>query len=250
MVTPDRPQRVLPSVDAVTTAPGFVFRNATVVSGDLGIGTRENTDVLVVGDSIADVGRSLNVPEGTVEIDSRGGIVMPGMIDTHRHMWQSVMRGFGADWTLTNYFYFYYLEWGHAFRPEEVYAGNLLAGLDSLDAGVTTTLDWSHGLRTTDHAEAAVDALERLDGRYVFAYGNLSEGPWEWSTRPEFKDFVRRRLDGRGDMLRWQMAFDVPGDPAVSRGTGLRRGPRAGHEGDHAQRSVGRHVGPEHPADR
>ena len=95
------------------------------------IGTREDTDVLVVGDSIADVGRSLNVPEGTVEIDSRGGIVMPGMIDTHRHMWQSVMRGFGADWTLTNYFYFYYLEWGHAFRPEEVYAGNLLAGLDS-----------------------------------------------------------------------------------------------------------------------
>ena len=121
MVTPDRPQRVLPSVAAVTTAPGFVFRNATVVSGDLGIGTREDTDVLVVGDSIADVGRSLNVPEGTVEIDSRGGIVMPGMIDTHRHMWQSVMRGFGADWTLTNYFYFYYLEWGHAFRPEEVY---------------------------------------------------------------------------------------------------------------------------------
>jgi 5-methylthioadenosine/S-adenosylhomocysteine deaminase len=218
MVTPDRPQRALPSVDAVTTAPGFVFRNATVVSVDLGIGTRENTDVLVVGDSIADVGTSLNVPEGTVEIDSRGGIVMPGMIDTHRHMWQSLMRGFGADWTLTNYFYFYYLEWGHAFRPEEIYAGNLLAGLDSLDAGVTTTLDWSHGLRTTDHAEAAVDALERLDGRYVFAYGNLAEGPWEWSTRPEFKDFVRRRLDGRGDMLRWQMAFDVPGDPAFPEG--------------------------------
>ena len=32
MVTPDRPQRGLPSVDAVTSAPGFVFRNATVVS--------------------------------------------------------------------------------------------------------------------------------------------------------------------------------------------------------------------------
>jgi 5-methylthioadenosine/S-adenosylhomocysteine deaminase len=214
MVTPDRPERALPPADAVTTAPGFVFRNATVVTVDPAIGTLENADVLVVGDTIAAVGPSLDVPSGTVEIDSSGGIVMPGMIDTHRHMWQTLMRGFGADWTLTNYFYFYYLEWGQAFRPEEVYAGNLLAGLDSLDAGVTTTLDWSHGLRTTDHAEAGVDALERLDGRFVFAYGNLAEGPWEWSTRPEFRDFVSRRLDGRGDMLRWQMAFDVPGDPA------------------------------------
>ena len=240
MVTPDRPQRVLPSVAAVTTAPGFVFRNATVVSGDLGIGTREDADVLVVGDSIADVGRSLNVPEGTVEIDSRGGIVMPGMIDTHRHMWQSVMRGFGADWTLTNYFYFYYLEWGHAFRPEEVYAGNLLAGLDSLDAGVTTTLDWSHGLRTTDHAEAAVDALERLDGRYVFAYGNLCRGAMGVVDTPRVQGLraPASRWSGRhaalADGLRRSWRSNVP------RGTGLRRGPRAGHEGDHAQRSVGR----------
>ena len=210
--------RTLPTLDAVTAAEEFVFRNATVVSVDPATGTLDDADVLVVGDSIAGVGPALEVPQGTVEIDARGGIVMPGMIDTHRHMWQSVMRGYGADWTLTNYFYFYYLDWGQVFRPEEVYAGNLLAGLDSIDAGVTTTLDWSHGLRTTDHAEAAVDALERVDGRFVFAYGNLAEGPWEWTTRPEFKDFVSRRLDGRGDMLRWQIAFDVPGDPEFPEG--------------------------------
>ncbi len=212
------PKRALADVDAVADADGFVFRNATVVSVDDAIGTLEDADVLVTGDTIAAVGPSLDVPPTAVEIEARGGILMPGMIDTHRHMWQTLMRGYGADWTLTNYFTFYYLDWGHVFRPEEIYAGNLLAGLDSLDAGVTTTLDWSHGLRTTDHAEAAVDALERLPGRFVFAYGNLAEAPWEWSTRSEFRDFVTRRLDGRGDLLRWQMAFDVPGDPAFPEG--------------------------------
>ena len=50
---------------------------------------------------IAAVGAALDVPEGTLEIDASGGIVMPGMIDTHRHMWQTAMRGYGADWTLT-----------------------------------------------------------------------------------------------------------------------------------------------------
>ena len=52
---------------------------------------------------------------------------MPGMIDTHRHMWQTAMRGYGADWTLTQYFVWYYLEHGKAFRPQDIYAGNLLS---------------------------------------------------------------------------------------------------------------------------
>jgi hypothetical protein len=99
------------------------------------------------------------VPDGTVEIDASGGIVMPGMIDTHRHMWQTAMRGYGADWTLTQYFVWYYLEHGKTFRPQDIHAGNVLAGIESLDAGVTTTVDWSHGLQTTEHADAAVDAL-------------------------------------------------------------------------------------------
>ena len=72
----------------------------------------------LVAGRITALGHDLSVPEGTVEIDARDGIVMPGMIDTHRHMWQTAMRGYGADWTLTQYFVWYYLEWGKKFRPE------------------------------------------------------------------------------------------------------------------------------------
>ena len=50
-------------------------------------------DVLVVGDRIAEVGSGSRRPRGALEIDASGGIVMPGMIDTHRHMWQTAMRG-------------------------------------------------------------------------------------------------------------------------------------------------------------
>jgi 5-methylthioadenosine/S-adenosylhomocysteine deaminase len=170
-------------------------------------------DVLVVGDRIAEIGRSLEVPEGTAEIDASGGIVMPGMIDTHRHMWQTALRGYGADWTLTQYFVWFYLEWGKIFRPEDVHAGNLLSGIESLEAGVTTTVDWSHGLQTIDHADAAVDALQAVPGRFLLGYGNLQQGPWEWATSADFRSFVQRRFGSRDDMLGLQMAFDVTGDP-------------------------------------
>jgi 5-methylthioadenosine/S-adenosylhomocysteine deaminase len=206
-------QNRAPTADDFTSNRPVVFRNATVLSVDPSHGVMRESDVLIVDRHIAAIGKRLTVPDGAVEIDATGGILMPGMIDTHRHMWQTALRGFGADWTLTNYFQFYYLNWGKIFRPEDIYAGNLLAAIESIDSGVTTTVDWSHGLQTTQHADAAVDALEEVPGRFVLAYGNLLGAPWEWTRAPEFADFIKRRMDGRGDRLRMQLAFDVTGDP-------------------------------------
>src|ERR1700759_3470455 len=113
----------------------IVLRGGTVLPMDAGRSVQADTDGLVTGDTITAVGPRLAVPDGTVEIDAAGGIVMPGMIDTHRHMWQTAMRGYGADWTLTQYFVFYYLENGKHFRPEDVHAGNGLGGVGGSEAG-------------------------------------------------------------------------------------------------------------------
>src|SRR3984885_15189454 len=178
-----------------------VFRNATVLTMDDAHTVLSNADVLVSGETIAAVGPGLEVPEGTAEIDAAGGIVMPGMIDTHRHMWQTAMRGYGADWTLTQYFVWNYLQWGKLFRPQDIHAGDLLSAIEAIDAGVTTSVDWSYNLQTTDHAEAAVDALRSVPGRFVLAYGNIQQAPWEWATSPEFRTFAQARQDERDDML-------------------------------------------------
>jgi cytosine/adenosine deaminase-related metal-dependent hydrolase len=190
-----------------------VLRHGTVLPMTDGHPVLTDTDVLVVDDRISAVGPNLPVPDGVAEIDATDGIVMPGMIDTHRHMWQTAMRGYGADWTLTQYFVWYYLEHGKRFRPQDIHAGNVLAAWEALDAGVTTVVDWSHGLQTPEHGDAAVDALRSVPGRFVLAYGNIQQSPGEWSAAPEFRDFVRRRITG-DDLLGFQLAFDVTGDPA------------------------------------
>jgi 5-methylthioadenosine/S-adenosylhomocysteine deaminase len=187
-----------------------VLRGGLVLTMDDRHRVLPGSDVLIQGETIAGVGPNLSVPEGTLEIDASRGIVMPGMIDTHRHMWQTAMRAYGADWTLTQYFVWYYLQWGKVFRPRDIYAGNLLSAIEAIDAGVTTSVDWSHGLQTVEHADAAVDALQSVPGRFVLGYGNIQQGPWEWATTPEFKDFFVRRIQGKGDMLGFQLAFDVP----------------------------------------
>jgi cytosine/adenosine deaminase-related metal-dependent hydrolase len=198
-------------IEQVNAARPLVFRNATILTMDAA-GIVENGDVLVTGDTIAAVGPRLEAPDDAVEIDASGGILMPGMIDTHRHMWQTALRGLGADWTLTQYFVFYYLSWGKIFRPQDIAAGNRLAAIEAVNAGVTTTLDWSHGLQTIAHGEAACDALRAAPGRFVLAYGNLLGAPWEWTNSADFRSFLDRTATD--DMLGVQLAFDVTGDPA------------------------------------
>ncbi|MBT5031519.1 MAG: amidohydrolase family protein, partial [Proteobacteria bacterium] len=191
----------------------ILFKNGLVITMDDRHTLLPYSDVLVVDGAIKGVGPNLSAPADAEIIDATNGIVMPGMIDTHRHMWQTAMRAYGADWTISQYFVWYYLNHGKLFRPQDVYAGNLLAALEGIESGVTTTVDWSHGLQTIEHADAAVDALEAVPGRFVMAYGNIHAGPWEWSAKSEFRDFIKRRIDGKDDMLGFQMAFDVSGDP-------------------------------------
>src|SRR5262249_1549798 len=128
----DPPQSTQPysggfPMTATAPQPGqpVVLRNATVLTMDDAHTVLTGAHVLDRRDRIAPVGPTLTAPDGTAEVDASGGIVMPGFIDTHRHMWQTAMRGYGADWTLTQYFVYYYLTWGKKFRPQDYYAGNL-----------------------------------------------------------------------------------------------------------------------------
>ncbi len=197
----------------MTPGRPIVFRNGIVLQMDDAHTVIPDGDVLVIDGAIAQVGPNLQAPDDAVEIDSRGGILMPGMIDTHRHMWQTAMRGYGADWTLTQYFVWYYLEHGMKFRPQDVAAGNRLSALDAVESGVTTSVDWSHGLRTPEHGEAALEALRSSPGRYILAYGNITAPPAEWTADPAVRSIIERARDD-SKMFGAQIAFDVPEDPA------------------------------------
>lgn len=193
-----------------------LFRNATVVTGDDDLGTLYGADVLVDDGVIQDVGHELSRPDDAAVIGAGGAVLMAGMIDTHRHMWQSVLRGVGGDWTISNYFQWIYEEWGELWRPEDVYAGNYLSMVEAIDSGVTTSLDWSHGLRTPDHADAAVDALVASRGRARLAYGNIFDLPQNWVPGGAVQQLLDERFpaafDSVDDLVTMQLAWDGGGE--------------------------------------
>src|SRR5690348_11267160 len=81
----------------------LLIHNGFVVSMDPAIGEIPNGDVLVEDGKIVEIGRGLE-PSDAERIDATGMIVMPGFIDTHRHTWQTPVRGVLPCCTLDHYF--------------------------------------------------------------------------------------------------------------------------------------------------
>lgn len=158
----------------------LLVRGGIVVSVDPEIGDLWQGDVLIEGTEIAAVGPEIDASECEV-IDATDCIVIPGFVDTHRHTWQAPLRNIASDWSLFNYLAGLHLGLSGHFRPEDTYAGNYLGALEAVDAGITTLLDWSHNLKTPQHADAAIEALYDVGGRVVFAHGG---GSREWQVVP------------------------------------------------------------------
>jgi cytosine/adenosine deaminase-related metal-dependent hydrolase len=155
-------------------------------------------DVLLEDDRIAAVGDVGPVSDAEV-VDARDRIVLPGLVDTHRHLWQSALRGIACDWTLGQYFARMRGSFGGVFRPEDTYAGTLLGAVEALDAGITTVVDWSHNLNGPEHADAGWQALTDAGGRAVFAYGASNEQALGRDTGPHTRDVARLRAGVGGD---------------------------------------------------
>ncbi|MFC6015872.1 amidohydrolase family protein [Plantactinospora solaniradicis] len=149
----------------------IVIRGGYLITMDSSLGNITRGDVLFIGSTITGVGPNLSVPVGTEVIDASGMIVMPGLIDNHRHLWESLVRGRSVNSTFGQYFADVPLGVSTRLTPDDVYYGTLLGAYEAIDSGITTVLDWAHGTNTRAHALAGIRALSDSGIRAVYAYG-------------------------------------------------------------------------------
>lgn len=104
-------------------------------------------------------------------IETDGGYILPGMVDSHRHTWMSLMRGMSADQSLMQFLATTFYGIGSIFEPDDARAATTVGAIEATDAGVTTIFDCHDCVNSPAHARADVEALRASGIRSVYAYG-------------------------------------------------------------------------------
>jgi cytosine/adenosine deaminase-related metal-dependent hydrolase len=147
-----------------------LIRNVAAATVDDSLGDLERTDILIDDRIIVEIAADIAVDADEV-IDGEGMIAIPGMVDTHRHTWQTALRGILADGNIPDYLRGIRLQMAPRYRADDMYAGNYVGALDALNSGVTTLVDYCHNILDPDCAHAAVGGLRDAGIRALYAHG-------------------------------------------------------------------------------
>jgi 5-methylthioadenosine/S-adenosylhomocysteine deaminase len=164
-----------PAVGPLPARTEFLIRRAYVMTMDPALGDISGGDVHVRNGAIVAVGRGLQAP-GAAVIDGRGMIVMPGLVETHFHMWNSLARSISGDTPETGYFPTL-VKLGKVFTPEDMYQGARLSAVEALHSGITHVHDWCHNVKSPAGARGDLNALREVGIRGRFSYGYYQGQP-------------------------------------------------------------------------
>jgi 5-methylthioadenosine/S-adenosylhomocysteine deaminase len=164
-----------PALSSLPVRGNFLIRRAYVMTMDRATGDLPNGDVHVENGAIAGVGSGLSAP-GAQPIDGQGFIVLPGMVDTHWHMWTTLLRSMCGDEPARGYFPATTAV-GKVYSPSDMYYGTLMSAAEALHSGITTVHDWCHNVLTPEHAEADIRVLQQTGLRARFSYGSSRAMP-------------------------------------------------------------------------
>src|ERR1700733_13251124 len=157
------------AVGALPERGEFVIRGAYVMTMDPALGDIAGADVHVKDGTIVAVGKALKAP-GALVLGGERMIVLPGLVETHWHMWNTLLRGFSGDRREETYFPMV-SALGKFWTPADTHQGTRLGAIEALQAGITTVHNWSHMLPAPEFADAELQALADAGIRARFSYG-------------------------------------------------------------------------------
>lgn len=173
--------------------------------------------ILVRGRQVVALGSARDpLPEADVVEDMSGHVVMPGMVNTHHHMYQTLTRVIPAaqDSSLFGWLQALYPIWA-GLTPEMIRVSTCTAMTELLWSGCTTTSDhlylFPNGSRLDDQIEAAT----RMGMRFHAARGSMSVGESKGGLPPD--SVVEEEAAILADTQRVIEAFHDPSPLAMQR---------------------------------
>lgn len=140
----------------------------------------ENVDILVKGPKITSIGKKLSVPDKTDIIDCTNLVALPGFVNTHHHLYQTLFRGIKEvqekplfPWLIGLY------EFWKNITPDAVYYGALVGFSELLRTGCTLTSD-HHYVFPNNQPQTLIDdeirAAKEIGIRFTATRGSMSLG--------------------------------------------------------------------------
>ena len=153
--------------------PGTILiKGAEVVTMDDRLGDFVSADILVKEGAIAAIGPSLDAP-GAETLDASNMIALPGIIDAHTCLWQTVLRGSVPDlWAGT--YGTKLLRWRRGYSAEDNYNAAYVGAFEALSYGTTTVVDYCHNIHGPGYADASIKALRETGIRHLFEHSFMS----------------------------------------------------------------------------
>ena len=143
--------------------------------------------IYVVANAIDQIGPTEDLPRHADRVvDARGMIVLPGLVNTHHHFYQTLTRNVPAaqDANLFNWLVTLYPIWA-GLTPEAISVSTKTAIAELMLSGCTTASDhtyiWPNGARVDDQIEAATE----MGLRFHAARGSMSVGEAQGGLPPD-----------------------------------------------------------------
>ncbi|WP_322103996.1 8-oxoguanine deaminase [Paraburkholderia sp. J41] len=141
----------------------------------------------IEGNRIVAVGPTSELPATADEvIDASGHIVMPGLVNTHHHMYQSLTRAVPAaqDAELFGWLTNLYKVWAHL-TPEMIEVSTLTAMAELLLSGCTTSSDHLYIYPNGSRLDDSIRAAQRIGMRFHASRGSMSVGQKDGGLPPD-----------------------------------------------------------------
>ena len=156
-----------------------LLTDATVVTMNPGREVIQNGAVLIAANRIAGIGPAPRLreeyPAATV-VPCHGGVLIPGFVNTHTHLFQTLLKGLGDDRRLAEWFSCMTGPSASALTAEDCYAAALHGAAEALTTGTTTLVDFMYAHPVPKLADAVHQGLTQAGIRGVIARGFLTTG--------------------------------------------------------------------------
>lgn len=176
-----------------------------------------HASVLLRGPAIEAIGPAVALAAAADEvIDARGHLVMPGLVNTHHHMFQSLTRAVPAaqNAELFGWLRTLYPIWAKL-TPEMVQVSTQVAMAELLLAGCTTSSDHLYVYPNGVRLEHSIEAAAEIGMRFHAARGSMSVGESAGGLPPDV--LVEREDAVLADTQRLIEAHDDKGRYAMLR---------------------------------